>query len=132
MPKTSGPNIARIVYDSYPHSDLLPLDPAKDCRDLPTLMDRVRPDDIGDSLFRFLVVEIVEGGESTLDGAVRVVRRARDDVEAVLQGLVRARSGKDHDHEQVHRDGPGGNQRALRGGGRGHATGGNLRRPGQG
>jgi hypothetical protein len=92
MPKTIGPNIARIVYDSYPHSDLLPIDPDTDCRDLPTLMRRVWGDDIGDSLFRFLVVEIVEGGEGTLSGAIRVVRRARDDVQAVLQGLIQARN----------------------------------------
>ena len=32
MPKSNGPNIAGIVYDSYPHSDLLPIDPATDCR----------------------------------------------------------------------------------------------------
>ena len=38
MPKTNGPNIARIVYDSYPHSDLLPIDPDTDCRDLRLLM----------------------------------------------------------------------------------------------
>ena len=92
MPKTNGPNIARIVYDSYPHSDLLPIDPATDCHDLAALMHRVWGDDIGDSLFRFLVVEIVEGGEGTLSGAIRVVRRARDDVQAVLQGLIQARN----------------------------------------
>jgi hypothetical protein len=101
MPKTNGPNIARIVYDSYPHSDLLPIDPATDRHDLAALMHRVWGDDIGDSLFRFLVVEIVEGGEGTLDGAIRVVRRARDDVHAVLQGLIQARNRKEHPREPV-------------------------------
>ena len=91
MIKTQRPNLARIVYDAYPHSDLLPIDPDADCRDLRTLMHSVWGDGIGDGLFRFLVIEIVEGGEGTLNGAIRVVRRARDDVEAVLQGLIQAR-----------------------------------------
>jgi hypothetical protein len=92
MIKIQRPNLARIVYDAYPHSDLLPIDPEADCRDLRTLMHRVWDDDVGDSLFRFLVIEVVEGGESTLGGAIRVVRRARDDVEVVLQALIQARN----------------------------------------
>ena len=92
MIKTQRPNLARIVYDAYPHSDLLPLDPETDCHDLPTLMHSVWGDGIGDGLFRFLVIEMVEGGEGTLSGAIRVVRRARDDVEAVLQALIQARN----------------------------------------
>ena len=96
MRKNHGLNIARVVYDSYPHSDLLPVDPDQDCLSLRSLMNRVCDDDIGDGLFRFLVVEIVEGGEGTLSGAIRVVSRARDDVEAVLEALIRARSQKEH------------------------------------
>jgi len=80
-------NIARIVYDAYPHADLLPIDPDQDCRCLQTLLSRVTGENIGDSLFRFMVVEIVEGGESTLDGAIRVLEQAKADVEAVLQAL---------------------------------------------
>lgn len=94
-------NIARIVYDAYPHSDLLPIDPEGDCRDLRTLMHRAWDDDIGDSLFRFLVIEIVEGGESTLNGAIRVVKQARDDVEAVLQALIDAQAHK-HERSEAH------------------------------
>jgi len=78
-------NIARIVYDAYPHSDLLPIDPEQDCRTLQTLLARVTGENIGDSLFKFMVVEIIEGGDSTLDGAIRVLERAKADVEAVLQ-----------------------------------------------
>jgi len=81
-------NIARVVYDAYPHSDLLPIDPEQDCQSLQTLLAKVTTDNIGDGLFRFLVVEIVEGGESTLDGAIRVLERARGDVDAVLQALL--------------------------------------------
>jgi len=80
-------SIARIIYDAYPHADLLPVDPEKDCRDLQTLLAKVNSENIGDGLFKFMVVDIVEGGESTLDGAIRVLKRARTDVEAVLQAL---------------------------------------------
>jgi hypothetical protein len=80
-------NIARIIYDAYPHVGLLSIDPDQDCRSLQSLLSKVTAENIGDSLFRFIVVEIVEGGESTLDGAVRVLERARADVEAVLQAL---------------------------------------------
>lgn len=83
-------NIARVIYDAYPHVDLLPIDPEQDCRSLQDLLARVTDENTGDSLFRFMVVEIVEGGESTLDGAIRVLERARADVEAVLQALQAA------------------------------------------
>lgn len=80
-------NIAQILYEAYPHSDLLPIDPGWDCCDLSALLERVTTNDIGDGLFRFMVVEIVEGGESTLDGAIRVMERAKNDVVSVLQAL---------------------------------------------
>jgi hypothetical protein len=80
-------NIARIVYDAYPHADLLPIDAERDCRSLQDLLARVTCENIGDGLFTFMVVEIIEGGESTLDGAIRVLEQARADVEAVLQAL---------------------------------------------
>jgi len=77
MRKTPGPNIARIIYDAYPDSDLLPLDPDRDCRSLQLLLEKVRSTDVGDTLFQFLVTEIVEGGEGKIDGAIRVMKRAR-------------------------------------------------------
>jgi hypothetical protein len=80
-------NIARIIYDAYPHADLLPIDPEQDCRNLQTLFAKVTSENIGDGLFRFIVVEIAEGGEGTVDGAIRVMERAREDIEAVLQAL---------------------------------------------
>ena len=80
-------NIARIVYDAYPHADLLPIDAERDCRSLQSLLARVTGENIGDGLFTFMVVEIIEGGEGTLNGAIRVLEQARVDVEAVLQAL---------------------------------------------
>jgi hypothetical protein len=88
MPKNDERiNIARTVYDAYPHSDLLPIDVQRDCRSLQTLLARVTGENIGDGLFSFMIVEIVEGGESTLNGAIRVLKQAKADVEAVLEGL---------------------------------------------
>ena len=83
-------NIARIIYDAYPHADLLPLDPDQDCRSLQSLLSKVTGENIGDGLFKFMVVEVIEGGESTMDGAIRVLEQARTDVETVLQALQAA------------------------------------------
>lgn len=85
-------NIAKLLYAAYPHADLLPIDPAKDCCDLDTLLTKVTGEDIGDSLFRFMVVEMVEGGQSSLSGAIRVIDRAREDVQAVLEALYAAQN----------------------------------------
>ena len=92
MPKKRTPNLARIVYDAYPDHDLLPLNPKKDCRNLKTLYDLVTEDNLGDGLFSFLVIEMVQGGGGTLAGAVRAVERARDDVDAVLGALREAQN----------------------------------------
>jgi len=83
-------NIARVIYDAYPHADLLPIDAEQDCRDLQSLFAKVTGENIGDSLFKFIVIEIVEGGECTVDGAIQVVERAKEDVEAVLKALKTA------------------------------------------
>jgi hypothetical protein len=88
-------NIARIIYDAYPHADLLPIDADRDCRSLQSLLAKVTNDNIGDGLFTFMVVEIIEGGEGTLNGAIRVLEQARSDVEAVVQALQEARSGRE-------------------------------------
>ena len=88
-------NIARIIYDAYPHADLLPIDAEKDCRNLQSLLAKVTRENIGDGLFTFMVVEIIEGGESTLNGAIRVLEQAKADVEAVLQALRDADSDQE-------------------------------------
>jgi len=80
-------NIARVIYDAYPHVDLLPIDQDKDCLNLQNLLSKVTGENIGDSLFKFIVIEIIEGGEGTISGAIQVMERAREDVEAVLQAL---------------------------------------------
>jgi len=75
------------VYDTYPHSDLLPIDPEQDCSSLQSLLAKVTTENIGDSLFQFLIVEMVEGGESTLAGAIKVLEQAREDVDTVIAQL---------------------------------------------
>ena len=85
-------NIARIIYDAYPHADLLPIDADRDCRSLQSLLAKVTSDNIGDGLFTFIVVEIIEGGESTLNGAIQVLQQAKADVEAVLRALQEAQA----------------------------------------
>ena len=88
MPKNNEKiNLARVVYDAYPHSDLLPIDPEQDCSSLESLLAKVTTENIGDSLFQFLIVEMVEGGESTLAGAIKVLEQAREDVDAVVAQL---------------------------------------------
>ena len=89
MTQNQNLNLARVIYDAYPHADLLPVDPDKDCCSLKNLQKKVTTDEIGDGLFRFIVGEIVEGGEGTLDGAIRVVQQARKDVDAVFRALRR-------------------------------------------
>ena len=102
MTKTKNQiNIARVIYDAYPHADLLPIAPEQDCRNLQTLLAKVTGENIGDGLFKFIVVEIVEGGESTLDGAIRVMERAREDIEAVLQALQTATTKQNNKSQEV-------------------------------
>ena len=80
-------NLAQILYDAYPHSDLLPIDSQNDLKDLKTLHRKVTSTNIGDGLFAFLVIELDEG-DGHLDDAIRLLRRAHDDVEAVLQAVI--------------------------------------------
>ena len=89
-------NIARVIYDAYPHADLLSIHPDHDCRNLKTLLSKVTSENTGDGLFRFIVIEIIEGGESSLTGAIQVMERARGDVEAVLQALQDASINQDN------------------------------------
>jgi hypothetical protein len=87
MRKDNVTNLARIIYDAYPNSDLLPIDPDKDCRSLQDLFTAVTKNNIGDTLFQFIVIEVIEGGECRPGGAIRVLERAREDIDAVLMAL---------------------------------------------
>ena len=80
-------NLAQILYDAYPHSDLLPIYPQSDLKDLKTLHHKVASTNIGDGLFAFLVIELDEGN-GNLDEAIRLLRQAREDVDVVLQAVI--------------------------------------------
>lgn len=87
MTKAGKTNMARLLYDSYPGSDLLPIDPEQDCVNLETLQRKVTSEHIGDTLFKFIVIETVEGGQGTVAGAIKVLERAGMDIASVLQAL---------------------------------------------
>ena len=80
-------NLAKILYEAYPHSDLLPFDPETDLNSLTTLYCKVTSENIGDGLFAFLAIELQESG-GNLDEAIRMLQLARKDVDAVLQALI--------------------------------------------
>jgi hypothetical protein len=61
IPTNDSGKIAKIIYESYPESDLLPLDPETDLVSLERLYGVCRQPDFGDSLLRFVVAEAVEG-----------------------------------------------------------------------
>lgn len=80
-------NLAKILYDAYPHSDLLPIDPQCDLKNLATLRQKVASTKLGDGLFTFLVIELDEGG-GNIDDVIRLLRQARNDIDAVLQVML--------------------------------------------
>jgi hypothetical protein len=91
------PNIARLIFDKYPHSDLLPIDPEFDCPDLATLRKRAKV--CGDPLFLFLVNEIMEGTEGVEEKDLfnrvhDILRRAANDIEKVREGILFALATK--------------------------------------
>ena len=57
---TQEPNWARIIYDAYPGSDLLLLNPEQDLASLEQLYRLCLDEQLGDTLFRFIVIEIHE------------------------------------------------------------------------
>jgi hypothetical protein len=104
MQKDKSNNLARIIYDAYPNSDLLPIDPDEDCRSMQDLLTAVTKNKIGDTLFQFIVIEIVEGGKSRLGGAIRVLASAREDIDAVLRALCHGGQVLSSRWECRHRD----------------------------
>ena len=90
-------NLALLIYDAYPHSDLLPVEPETDCKSMEALLAKVTYGDIWDDLFKFIVTEIVEGGESTLYGAIQVIERGKEDMESVLQALYAASNSQSNE-----------------------------------
>lgn len=97
-------NIAKLIYDAFPFSSDLDIDPLTDLKDLDTLYKAVisKPvAELGDGLFRFIVVEIMEGAElvGIMEGAelsdgviskqraIDVMERAIADIQCIVDAL---------------------------------------------
>lgn len=91
MFETQEPNWARLIYDAYPGSDLLPLNPEQDLASLEHLYQLCLDDQFGDTLFRFIVIEIYEAamahGELDLELAVGVMETAKEQIQAISDAL---------------------------------------------
>jgi hypothetical protein len=91
MPETQELNLARLIYDVYPGSDLLPLDPEQDLASLEQLYQRCLDGQLGDTLFRFIVIEIceaaMENGVLDFERAVEAMETAKDQIQAVSDAL---------------------------------------------
>lgn len=92
---TKTVNLAKVIYDSFPDTDMLTIDPKKDLKDMQTLYNAVTsisPAELGDGLFRFVVVEAMEAGEQA-DGTVdafavrRALERAVEDLQSVISAV---------------------------------------------
>ena len=88
-------NIARIIYDYFPDSDMLPIDPEVDCKDLKTLYDKITgmgTSELGDNLFRCIVVEVYEAGQLQSgsidkDLVIHCLCRLEDDLSQVINAI---------------------------------------------
>lgn len=73
--------VAEILYESYPDSDLLPIDPPRFGE---TISDfSVRAEQAGDTLFLFLCREANDDGEITTPEYLNRLERAIGDIESV-------------------------------------------------
>jgi hypothetical protein len=82
--------LARWVYDGYPHSDLLPLEPPPEGETLAAWYDRCEAEIEGchDGMFSFLVRELIEGGEGLVEEAGRLLDTVVNDVENVRMSIL--------------------------------------------
>jgi hypothetical protein len=91
--------LARLIYDNYPGSDLFAIDPDECCKDMDTLRDVANSGQLGDGLFRFIVEEIYEtsviGDEIDTDQGISALMAAHEDIECVLNAIVEAQHKED-------------------------------------
>jgi hypothetical protein len=83
-------NIAKTIYESYPDSDLLEIDPETDLEDLDTLYAKIGPG-FGDALFEHIVSEAKEGAEGDVDLTIHLLERSVRDLQSVIAGLENQR-----------------------------------------
>lgn len=87
--KMNSRDFAKLLLESYPDNDLLPIEP-KEVNSLQSLVDKSK--DCGDSLFRHIVVEAVEG--ATTDGDMvdthrfeELLTRSIEDMRSIIRAL---------------------------------------------
>lgn len=88
--------LASTIYNSYPYALEMDIDPPEEKEPFDVWFQRVREDlpGCGDALFRYLLIELFEGGEMengtfTDDPAVfvRLLKRSQDDIQKVIEAL---------------------------------------------
>lgn len=80
--------VAETLYDAYPNSDLLPIDPPRPGE---TIGDfAVRAEHAGDTLFLFLCREACDGDEVDAAEYLNRLERAIGDIEAVRDAFQAA------------------------------------------
>jgi len=108
-------NLARLIYDSYPDGDLLPIKPEVDCRDMDTLLMLARAGELHDGLLAFIVTALDDAvmkhnetpdllaGVAELDSAIKQMRAVRDALqkEALKNSKLCPKCGEDF---AVHND----------------------------
>src|SRR3990172_3056275 len=68
---------AKLIYDNYPHGDLLPVCPPRKGESLEHWEERCAvSQQCGDGLFRFIVRELIECGDGGLQDAGRLLSTA--------------------------------------------------------
>ena len=77
------PTIARIICTNFPDNDLLAIDTDEASKSLDALKAVV--DDAGDSLFKFVVLEVA--GADDVDEAIARMERGVNDLQAIIGGL---------------------------------------------
>lgn len=96
--KNFSVGLAKAIYDAYPHSDLLPIDPPTAKTTMEYFVDECEC--CGDTLFEFIVGELLEGGtgedgKMNVEACLRVTKNAIKDLEAIHTRLLElARKGK--------------------------------------
>jgi hypothetical protein len=85
---TNKPVTALEIYNAYPGSDLLPIDPPLKNETIDAYMKRVGRDEVlscGDTLFAFILFELADASDRA--GCVYMLDRAVDDLLAVKHTL---------------------------------------------
>ena len=96
-------DVPRLIYDTYPDSDMLDVDPDEDLMSAASAYAYATAGRPQDGLFRFLLIEVIEGVEGIDDlsqfhtAVQNLLQRASFDVMAVMRGFTRRRKEDERD-----------------------------------